>query len=83
MTCSAFFVAGGFYLIIASMRQGEIAVISPFRYSGLIVALILGYFVWGDVPNTLAWCGITLLIGSGIWVLQGERSRHKAATGPG
>ena len=83
MTCSAFFVAGGFYLIIASMRQGEIAVISPFRYSGLIVALILGYFVWGDVPNTLAWCGITLLIGSGIWVLQGERSRHQAATGPG
>ena len=79
MTCAAFFVSGGFYLIIASMRQGEIAVIAPFRYSGLIVALILGYLIWGDVPNALAWCGIVLLIASGIWILQGERSRRRAA----
>ena len=32
-------------------------------------ALVLGFLVWGDVPNALAWAGIALLVGAGIVVL--------------
>ena len=78
---AALFVAAGYYLIIASFRQGEIAVISPFRYTALLVALLLGYVLWGDIPNLLAWCGIALLIGAGLYVILRERRRLPAGTG--
>ena len=78
---AALFVAAGYYLIIVSFRQGEIAVISPFRYTALLVALLLGYVLWGDIPNLLAWCGIALLIGAGLYVILRERRRLPAGTG--
>ena len=77
------FLTGGYYFIITSMRHGEMTLVAPFRYSGLLFALVLGYLVWGDVPNPLAWFGIALLIGSGLYVLVSEKRRlPKAAAAP-
>jgi drug/metabolite transporter (DMT)-like permease len=47
----------------------------------LLVALVLGYWMWGDVPNTLAWCGIALVVAAGLGLLQAERRRKQAAAG--
>ena len=41
-------------------------------------ALGLGWAVWGEVPNALAWTGIALLVGAGLYVLHGEQSRARA-----
>jgi hypothetical protein len=38
--------------------------------------------VWGDVPNALAWSGIALLVGAGLCVLHGERSRARVELEP-
>lgn len=72
------FLTGGYYFIINSMRHGEMTLVAPFRYSGLLFALLLGYGVWGEVPNTLAWFGIALLIASGLYVLVNEKRRAPA-----
>ncbi len=64
----------GYYAMIAAVRHGELSVVAPFRYTGLIWALVLGYLVWGDVPNALAWSGIAMLIGAGLFLLQPRRS---------
>jgi drug/metabolite transporter (DMT)-like permease len=69
----------GYYLLTVSMRAGEMSVVAPFRYSGLLFALVLGYLVWGDVPNALASFGIVLLVGAGIAVLRGQRGPRVAA----
>lgn len=79
LACAAVFLAGGYYAIIQCMREGEMSLIAPFRYTGLLWAVVLGFAVWGDVPNALAWSGITLLIGSGIYVLHRERVRVREA----
>jgi drug/metabolite transporter (DMT)-like permease len=77
------FLTGGYYFIISSMRHGEMTLVAPFRYSGLLFALVLGYAVWGEVPNTLAWFGIALLIASGLYVLVSEKRRlPEAAAAP-
>jgi drug/metabolite transporter (DMT)-like permease len=76
------FLTGGYYFIISSMRHGEMTLVAPFRYSGLLFALVLGYLVWGEVPNTLAWFGITLLIGSGLYVLVNEKRRTPTVAAP-
>ncbi len=73
------FLATAYYLLIVAMRAGEMSVIAPFRYSGLLFALVLGFVVWGDIPDTLAWAGIALLVGAGLYMLASERARRRAA----
>lgn len=73
LALASVFLTGGYYFIISSMRYGEMTLVAPFRYSGLLFALVLGFGVWGEVPNTLAWFGIALLIASGLYVLVSEK----------
>ncbi len=75
LTAASIFLSAAYYLVIVGMRTGEMSVIAPFRYSGLLFALLVGWVVWGDVPNTLAWAGIALLVGAGLYVLRSERGR--------
>jgi drug/metabolite transporter (DMT)-like permease len=75
LAAASVFLSGGYFLLTIAMRSGEMSVIAPFRYAGLLFALLLGFVVWGDVPNALAWAGIALLVGAGLYVLHGERSR--------
>ncbi len=79
LAAAAMFLSAGYYLVITGMRAGEMSVIAPFRYTGLLFALVLGWTVWGDVPNALAWAGIALLVGAGLYVVHGERGRSRAA----
>jgi drug/metabolite transporter (DMT)-like permease len=72
---AAFFLAGGYYFIVAGMRRGELSVIGPFRYSALVWAVIIGFLVWGEIPNALGWLGIALVTLSGLYVVYGERRR--------
>lgn len=69
------FLASGYYAMISGVRQGEVSVVAPFRYTGLLWALVIGFVVWGDVPNALAFGGIALLIGAGLYMLHQERGR--------
>jgi drug/metabolite transporter (DMT)-like permease len=75
LAMASVFLSGGYFLLTVSMRAGEMSVIAPFRYAGLLFALVLGYIGWGDVPNALAWAGIALLVAAGLYVLHGERRR--------
>lgn len=76
---AAVFLVAGYFLIIQCMRQGEVSLTAPFRYSALLFAVLLGYLVWGDVPNAWAWCGIVLLVGSGLYVVHDQRGRTARA----
>lgn len=76
---AALCLAAAYHLLTLSMRAGDMSVIGPFRYSGLLVALLLGYLLWGDVPNVVAWGGILLLVAAGLGMLHGERQRSRAA----
>ena len=75
LALASVFLAGGYYGIVIGMRHGEMSVIGPFRYSGLLWALAIGFLVWGELPNALAWAGIALLTGSGLYVVYSERLR--------
>lgn len=76
---AAMCLAAGYHLLTLSMRVGEMSVIGPFRYSGLLMALLLGYLMWGDVPNALAWCGIALVVAAGWGLLQAQQWRKPQA----
>jgi drug/metabolite transporter (DMT)-like permease len=75
LAAASVFLGIGYYLLIVAMRHGEMSLIAPFRYVGLIIALVLGWAVWGDLPDTYAWCGIALLVGAGLQILRSQRTR--------
>ena len=82
MTASAacLFVAN--ILIITALRTGEIAVVAPFRYVAAPLAILLGYWWWGDIPDALAFVGIALVIGAGLYTLHRERHGLTARAAP-
>ena len=51
ITLASVFIIGGYLFSIMVMRVGEVAVVSPFRYTGLIFALIFGLLLLGEWPN--------------------------------
>ncbi|MBS0243043.1 MAG: DMT family transporter [Proteobacteria bacterium] len=59
---------------IVAMRTGEIPVVAPFRYSSIVLALLLGYLLWGYVPDAVSLCGIALVVSAGLFLLFTERS---------
>lgn len=67
----------GFFLLVRALRAGEMSVVSPFRYTGLLYALLLGWLVWGDVPNALAFAGIGLLAAAGLFMLTHGRGKSQ------
>jgi drug/metabolite transporter (DMT)-like permease len=79
LAAASVFLVAGYFLIIQCMRQGEVSLTAPFRYAALLFAVALGYLVWGDVPNAWAWCGIALLVGSGLYVVHDQRGRTARA----
>ena len=75
LLAASVFLSAAYYLVIVGMRVGDMSVVAPFRYTGLLFALLVGWVVWGDIPNALAWVGITLLVGAGLYMLHSERQR--------
>lgn len=73
LAAAAVFLACAYQFIIRATRAGDISVVAPFRYSGLLVAVTLGWLVWSEVPNALAWAGIALVLGAGLYLLRHER----------
>ncbi len=78
---AAFFIIFGYYSAVLVMRSGEISFISPFRYSAIIFALILGFFLFDETPDNYAAFGIIVVIVSGILLLyRNERKNPKSLT---
>jgi S-adenosylmethionine uptake transporter len=73
ITASAVFVLGGYYFSIQVMRTGDVSFTAPFRYTGLIWALVLGWFVFGEWPGWMTMLGATIVVGTGIFTLYRER----------
>ena len=66
-------LALAYHLIIVAMRHGEMGVIAPFRYSALLYAVVLGYLIWGEVPDGWTWIGIGLLVSAGLSLIWSNR----------
>lgn len=66
-------VLAGYIFSVSAMRVGEIGAVAPFRYTSLVVALITGWFVFGDWPDNLTMLGASIVVATGLFTLWRER----------
>jgi len=70
----------GGLLISQAYRMCEAALVAPLEYVALPMAIAWGFFIFGDWPDPVAWAGIALIMGSGLFMIWRET---RAAPGPG
>ncbi len=68
----------GHYFLTIAYSQAPAAVIAPFNYVQLLGAALLGYLVFGDVPDLWTWIGAGVIVSSGLYVGHRERLRYRA-----
>ncbi|WP_454657604.1 DMT family transporter [Bosea beijingensis] len=72
---AAVLVTAGTFFIISAFRRTDVGVISQYRYAIVVFATVLGYAVWGDVPDLYALIGVALIVGSGLYTMHRQRVR--------
>ncbi|MBR9764741.1 MAG: DMT family transporter [Rhodobacteraceae bacterium] len=77
---AAALVLTSYVSIIQAMRMGEISFVSPFRYTSLLFALVLGLVFFGEWPEPLTLIGAAIVVASGLFMLYRE---HKLGVTPG
>jgi len=61
-----------YYAIVAAMRVGEVAVVTPFRYTRLVFALVIGVAVFAERPDAWTLAGAAVIVASGLYTLMRE-----------
>ena len=51
------------------------SLLQPYNYTLFIWAVVVGYALFGDIPDAWTWAGATIIIASGIYVWNRERQR--------
>ncbi len=55
-----------------AFRHGEAVVVAPFDYLSILWATLIGYWVWGELPNSWVWLGVVIVMASGLYILHRE-----------
>lgn len=76
-TASALFYFGVIYSYEA-YRGSDLSVVAPFRYWYLIVAILAGFFVFGEIPGSRSVLGMAIIVAAGAIVLWSQRASRKA-----
>ena len=74
LALSAFFIMLGYLCSVAVMRLGDVSFVAPFRYTGLLWALIAGWVVFGHWPAPLTLLGAAIVVATGVFTLYRERA---------
>lgn len=90
MLVLAGFLGGiGQILLTSSYRHADASLIAPFEYSSMLLALGIGYFVFGERPTWAMVAGAAIIIASGVVIILRERhlglerARQRRAMPPG
>jgi drug/metabolite transporter (DMT)-like permease len=72
--------------MIHALRLGDASLVVPFRYTGIIWAIALGWLIWGHLPDGWALLGSAVIAASGMMAIEGRLprlGRTRAGIAPG
>ncbi|MDQ1847215.1 DMT family transporter [Gemmobacter fulvus] len=69
----------GYMSVVMVMRVGDIGFVAPFRYMALFWAILMGFLIFGSLPDGWTVIGAAIVVATGIFTLWRERHRRGAA----
>lgn len=60
-------------LMTSAYRHAEVSVVAPFEYTSMILAIVVGYVVFGDVPTVYMLVGGMIVVTAGLFIIFRER----------
>jgi drug/metabolite transporter (DMT)-like permease len=77
------FTLFGYYFMTQAFMVAPVGVVAPFEYSILLWATVLGYLLFGDIPDAWVWTGAAIVIASGVYLVHRAALAHeKGGTEP-
>lgn len=73
LALGAGFSIAAYAALTNAMRSGEVGVVTPFRYTRLLFAMVLGVTVFGERPDTATLIGAAIIVGCGVVLLAPRR----------
>jgi drug/metabolite transporter (DMT)-like permease len=67
----------GGWAIGQAYRISEAALVAPFDYIAMPLAVFWGFTVFGEWPDTAAWAGIALIVASGLILIWREAQARR------
>jgi drug/metabolite transporter (DMT)-like permease len=74
-------VAGG-YAIGQAYRLSEAALVAPFEYAGIPLSVFWGWYVFGELPDEIAFAGIILILVAGLILVWREAVARRVPISP-
>jgi drug/metabolite transporter (DMT)-like permease len=71
--------ASAHFLLITALKSAPASVLQPFNYTLLLAATAIGYFLFGQFPDLWTIIGASVIVGSGLYVVQREYSIRRQA----
>lgn len=75
LAAAGILVALSHLLTIQALLLAPGGTVAPFKYLSLVWAGVIGYGVWGDVPDQWKLAGAALVVGAGLFILHRELRR--------
>lgn len=75
---ASLFLTLGYISSVITIRTGDISFSAPFRYSVVVIAIILQIVVFGDVPDLLTIIGSIIVSAAGLYALMTNRHPDNA-----
>jgi len=69
---AGFFGSIGVMCLTHAFRMAPAATIAPFEYTALLWATLLGYLVWGELPDSITLAGASIVAASGLYIIYRE-----------
>jgi drug/metabolite transporter (DMT)-like permease len=69
MLGAAVFGILGYSFLTRAMRTGDVSAVTPFRYTRLLFALVLGAVVFNERPDLATLIGSAMIVGCGVLIL--------------
>lgn len=69
----AFFGTAGMTMMTQAFRFAPAAVVAAFDYTALLWATVLGWLIWGEVPDFATYVGASIIALSGLFIVLRER----------
>lgn len=67
----------GHYCLVRAFELAPAPFVSPFNYAQILGAALLGFLVFGQVPDLWLWSGAAVIAGSGVFILLDQQRRSR------